>query len=116
MNLVTPQTSKEGQKVSKVLIEQGLEIKKELYLSILVDRESRISCEVLASTEGGMDIEEVAAKTPEKIVKQKIEPTYGMRSFYTRNIAFALGLHKIDSSLPKKMEKILIALYLAFVK
>ena len=115
MNLVTPQTSKEGQKVSKVLIEQGLAIKKELYLSILVDRESRMPV-VLASTEGGMDIEEVAAKTPEKIVKQKIEPTYGMRSFYTRNIAFALGLHKIDSSLPKKMEKILNDLYLTFIQ
>ena len=71
---------------------------------------------VLASTEGGMDIEEVASNTPEKIFKQKIEPTYGMRSFYTRNIAFALGLHKIDSRLPQKMGKILNALYCAFIE
>ncbi len=115
MSLVTPQTSKEGQKVSKVLVEQGVAIKKELYLSILVDRESRMPV-VLASTEGGMDIEEVAAKTPDKIIKQKIEPTYGMRSFYTRNIAFALGLHKIEPNLVKKMGKILRSLYLAFME
>ena len=115
MNLVTPQTSKEGQRVSKVLVEQGVAIKKELYLSILVDRESRMPV-VLASTEGGMDIEEVAAKTPEKIVKQKIEPVYGMRNFYVRNIAFALGLHKIDAQLPKKIGKILRALYLVFME
>ena len=115
MNLVTPQTSKEGQRVSKVLVEQGVAIKKELYLSILVDRESRMPV-VLASTEGGMDIEEVAAKTPEKIVKQKIEPVYGMRNFYVRNIAFALGLHKIDTQLPKKIGKILRALYRVFME
>ena len=114
MNLVTPQTTKQGQNVSKILVEQGIKIKSELYFSILIDRASK-KIIILASTEGGMDIEEVAEKHPDKIQKQRIDPLIGLRSYQARNIAFGLNLNKIDTSLIRKAEKILLALYKLFI-
>ncbi|MGC2857371.1 ADP-forming succinate--CoA ligase subunit beta [Novispirillum sp. DQ9] len=89
--LVTHQTGADGKEVKRVYIEDGCDIKRELYLSMLVDRAtSRVS--VMASTEGGMDIEEVAAHTPEKIIVQDIDPATGISGFHCRKLAFALGL------------------------
>ena len=91
MTLVTHQTGPEGKEVKRVYIEEGCDIKRELYLSMLIDRAtSRIT--IMASTEGGMDIEEVAEKTPEKIIKVAIDPATGIYPFHGRQIAFALGL------------------------
>ena len=79
--LVTKQTGDDGKEVKRVYIENGCDIARELYLSILLDRvTSRIT--LMASTEGGMDIEEVAEKTPEKIIKVAIDPVFGMEGFY----------------------------------
>src|SRR5882724_12502135 len=89
--LVTKQTGPAGKTVNRLYIEEGCDIKRELYLSLLVDRAiGRIS--IVASTEGGMDIETVAHDTPEKIVKQSIDPASGYQSYEGRKIAFALGL------------------------
>ena len=91
MDLVTHQTGPDGKKVKRVYVEEGCDIARELYLSVVIDREtSRIT--IMASTEGGMDIEEVAAKTPEKILTIAIDPATGMLPFHARRIAFALGL------------------------
>jgi len=90
-DLVTKQTGPAGKTVKRLYIEEGCDIKRELYLSMLVDRVvSRIS--IIASTEGGMDIETVAHDTPDKIVKQSIDPASGYQSYEGRKIAFALGL------------------------
>lgn len=90
MNLVTPQTGVEGKLVRKVYIEQGCEIKKEYYVACLVDRHfGRVV--MMGSSEGGMDIEEVAEKTPEKIHKVVIDPAVGMQPFQARQLAFAIG-------------------------
>ncbi|PLX90230.1 MAG: ADP-forming succinate--CoA ligase subunit beta [Desulfuromonas sp.] len=90
MTLVTPQTGPEGKVVKRVLIEKGCQIKAEFYLSLLVDRAT--GCVTfMASAEGGMAIEEVAAATPEKIFFETIDPTLGMTSFQSRKIAFKLG-------------------------
>ena len=91
MKLVTHQTGPEGKIVSRLLIEETLPIEKELYLGILVDRAEGKPV-FMASAAGGMDIEEVAAKTPEKILKQHIDPGMGLEPFQARKIAFALGL------------------------
>ncbi|HZP98575.1 MAG TPA: ADP-forming succinate--CoA ligase subunit beta [Reyranella sp.] len=89
--LVTKQTGPAGKTVKRLYIEEGCDIKRELYLSMLVDRAvSRIS--IVASTEGGMDIETVAHDTPEKIVKQSIDPATGYQAFEGRKLGFALGL------------------------
>ncbi len=89
--LVTKQTGPAGKQVNRVYIEDGSEIKKEFYLAILVDRQtSQIS--FVASTEGGMDIEEVAAKSPEKILSFSVDPATGYQGFHGRRIAFNLGL------------------------
>jgi succinyl-CoA synthetase beta subunit len=89
--LVTKQTGEAGREVKRVYIEEGCDIKRELYLSLLVDRGSgRVV--IMASTEGGMDIEEVAEKHPEKIVKVAIDPVAGYQDYHGRKIAFALGL------------------------
>ncbi len=91
MQLKTHQTGPEGMKVRRLLVEQGLDIARELYLGIVLDRAvGRIT--VMASTEGGMDIEEVAAKHPEKILRETVDPAIGFRGFQARNLAFALGL------------------------
>jgi succinyl-CoA synthetase beta subunit len=89
--LVTHQTGPEGKKVQRLLIEQGLEIGRELYLALVLDRERR-RVVVMASTEGGIEIEEVAAKTPEKILKVWIDPVTGLSAFQARQIGFGLGL------------------------
>ena len=91
--LITHQTGPEGKVVQRLLVEQGLAIKTELYLALVVDREtSRIA--IMASTEGGMDIEEVAASTPEKIHTISIDPAVGLQGYQVRQLAFALGLSK----------------------
>jgi succinyl-CoA synthetase beta subunit len=91
MTLRTHQTGPEGKLVTRVLVENGCNISKELYVSLVVDRAtSKVA--VMASTEGGMDIEEVAATTPEKIFTETVDPLVGLTSFQCRNIAFNLGL------------------------
>jgi len=89
--LVTKQTGPAGKEVKRLYVEEGCDIARELYLGMLVDRaSSRIT--VMASAEGGMDIEEVAARTPEKIIKVPIDPALGLMGFHGRKIAFGLGL------------------------
>tara|TARA_R110000787_G_scaffold5253_14_gene19340 strand:- start:120 stop:1289 length:1170 start_codon:yes stop_codon:yes gene_type:complete len=112
MTLVTHQTGPEGKEVSRVYVEDGCDIARELYLGILIDRAtSRIT--IMASTEGGMEIEEVAAKTPEKILKVEIDPAAGMQSYHARKIAFGLGL---EGDQIKSAIKFLMAMYKAFVE
>jgi succinyl-CoA synthetase beta subunit len=91
MTLVTPQTGKDGRVVHKVLIEEAVDIARELYLGITLDR-SRGLPVVMASQAGGMDIEEVAAKDPKAIVREPLDPALGLFPFQARSIAFALGL------------------------
>ncbi|RME96408.1 MAG: succinate--CoA ligase subunit beta, partial [Alphaproteobacteria bacterium] len=110
MTLVTPQTGPQGKTVGRVYIEEGCDIDNELYLSALVDRAtSRIA--FIASTEGGMDIEEVAASTPEKILTMTIDPASGFSGFHGRKIAYALGL-KGDAV--KQCGRLISGLYNAF--
>ena len=89
--LVTKQTGAEGRLIQKVLVEAASNIKKEFYLAVLLDRASSRPL-VMASSEGGMDIEEVAAKTPEKIIKEEIDPAIGLMPYQSRKLAAALGL------------------------
>jgi succinyl-CoA synthetase beta subunit len=99
MTLITHQTGLAGKEVKRVYIEEGCNIARELYLSVLVDRAlSEIT--LMASTEGGMDIEEVAAKTPEKILRVNVDPAVGMRPYHARKLAFGLGLEgkQIDAA------------------
>lgn len=91
MNLITHQTGPEGRLVKKVLVEQGLNIKKELYLSIIPDR-GTASVVIIASEAGGMDIEAVAEKTPEKIIKVYINPLVGIQAYHCREVAYGLNL------------------------
>jgi len=93
MTLVTHQTGPEGKVVKKVYIEEGADIKDELYLGMVLDRALEMPV-MMASTEGGMEIEEVAAKTPEKIIKVAIDPAIGFQPFHARKLAFGLGLPK----------------------
>ena len=88
--LVTIQTGEEGKQVNRLYIEQGIDIATELYLSVLLDRASSRNI-VMASTEGGTEIEVVAAETPEKILKEEIDPAFGLLPFQARHIAYALG-------------------------
>jgi succinyl-CoA synthetase beta subunit len=112
MTLITKQTGPQGKGVKRIYIEEGCDIRRELYLSMLIDRgSSRIT--VIASTEGGMDIEEVAAKTPEKIHKVAIDPATGMQQFHARKVAFALALEGKQVGACVKM---LLGLYRAFVQ
>jgi succinyl-CoA synthetase beta subunit len=89
--LVTIQTGPEGKKVQRLLIEQGMDIARELYLGITLDRVTGRTT-IMASTEGGMDIEEVAAHQPEKILRESVDPAVGLQPFQARKLAFALGL------------------------
>jgi succinyl-CoA synthetase beta subunit len=110
--LVTKQTGPEGKEVKRIYIEEGCDIARELYLSLLVDREtSRIM--IVASTEGGMDIEAVAEETPEKIATVAIDPATGIMPFHTRKIAFGLGL---EGNQIKSAGTFLTAMYKAFVE
>lgn len=108
--LVTHQTDDKGQPIHRVYVEEGTDIARELYVAVLLDRASSKPI-VMASTEGGMEIEEVAEKTPEKIIKQTIDPALGMLPFQARNIAFALGL---QGDQVKQAVKFLLALYKAY--
>jgi succinyl-CoA synthetase beta subunit len=105
--LVTKQTGPEGRLVSKLLVAQAPEIQKELYLAVLLDRAISRPV-VMASTEGGMDIEEVAARTPEKIVKEPIDPAVGMMPYQARKIAAGLGL---NGDLINQGAKLLLGVY-----
>ena len=110
MTLITHQTGPEGKEVGRVYVEDGCDIARELYLGLLIDRAtSRVT--IMASTEGGMEIEEVAAKTPEKILKVAIDPACGMQAFHARKIAFGLGL---EGDQIKSAVKFLMAMYKAF--
>jgi succinyl-CoA synthetase beta subunit len=111
MTLVTPQTGPQGRKVKRVLVEQAGKIRKELYLGIIVDRATS-QVVVMASTEGGMDIETVAANTPEKILKEWVDPAVGLVPFQARKLAFGLGIPK---ELTGKAVKMMTGLYNAFV-
>jgi len=111
MTLVTHQTGPEGRLVKKVLVEQGLDIEKELYLSVIPDRETA-KIVVMASEAGGMDIEEVAEKTPEKIIKVFINPLTGIQAYHCREVAFGLNL---PASVMKQFSKMLASLYRLFV-
>jgi succinyl-CoA synthetase beta subunit len=90
-NLVTHQTGPEGRQVRRVLVEQGLNIERELYLAMVLDR-ARSRVAVICSSEGGVEIEEVAATHPEKILKESIDPVIGLAPFQCRRLAFALGI------------------------
>jgi succinyl-CoA synthetase beta subunit len=109
--LVTHQTGPGGQKVSRLFIEEGLDIDRELYLSIVVDRSTQKPV-VMISAEGGVDIEQVAAETPEKIHKAYVEPGIGLAPFQGQRLAFAIGL---SGDLVKKATKMMLSLYQAFV-
>ncbi len=91
MTLVTHQTGPKGREVKRIYVEEGCDIGRELYLAALIDRQTA-SVTLMASTEGGMDIEEVAAKTPEKIIRVAIDPALGLKPFHARKVAFGLGL------------------------
>jgi len=93
MQLVTHQTGPEGQKVQRLYVEQGLDIARELYLGLVVDREAR-RIAVMASTEGGVEIETVAEKTPEKILTEHIDPVTGLGAYQARKLAYALDIGK----------------------
>ncbi len=112
MNLVTHQTGPEGKGVQKVLIEQGLEIDRELYLGIVLDRTTS-QLVFMASTEGGVEIEKVASETPEKILKEYIDPGVGLQGFQARKLAFGLGL---QGDQIRNAIKFLTALYRAYVE
>jgi len=112
MNLVTHQTGPEGKEVRKVLIEQGLDIDRELYLGIVLDR-TKSQLVFMASTEGGVEIEKVASETPEKILKEHIDLAVGLQPFQARNLAFGLGL---QGAQVKNALKFFNALYIAFME
>ncbi len=110
--LVTHQTGPAGKQVNRIYIEDGSDIERELYLALLVDRvSSRVS--IVCSTEGGMDIEEVAASTPEKILSFSIDPATGYQAFHGRRVAFSLGLQGVQV---KQMVALLGQLYKAFME
>ena len=111
MTLITHQTGPEGRTVSRVLIEKGLPIARELYLGMVIDRTAGRPV-IMASPDGGVDIEAVAEKTPERIFREYVDPATGLVPFQTRKLAFALGL---DGELAGKAGKLMSALYAAFV-
>jgi succinyl-CoA synthetase beta subunit len=109
--LVTHQTGPEGRIVKRLLVEQGVSIARELYASVLVDR-ARSRVVVMVSAAGGMDIEEVAAKSPESILMEHVDPTVGLAPFQARNLAYALGL---KDQVAKNSTAFLLKLYEAFM-
>jgi succinyl-CoA synthetase beta subunit len=113
--LVTHQTGPKGRKVRRLLIEEGAGIAKELYLSLLVDRDSGRPT-FIASTEGGMEIEEVAEKTPERVLKEPIDPAVGFQGYNGRNLAFALGLPSIEPAVVNAFITMLGNLYSLFME
>lgn len=111
MKLVTPQTGAEGKIVRRLLVTEAIDIKNELYAGIVLDR-SKSQLVYMVSTEGGVEIEKVAEETPEKIIKEYIDPGLGLRPFQARKLAFALGL---KGDLFKAATKAFMALYDAFI-
>ncbi len=110
MTLVTHQTGPEGRVVKRLYVESGSNIKKEYYLSLVMDRATK-TIVIMASTEGGMDIEEVAEHQPDKIISVKVDQATGIQGFHARKIGFALGF---KDDLLKKFTKLLFSLYKAF--
>ncbi|CAN5914910.1 ADP-forming succinate--CoA ligase subunit beta [soil metagenome] len=115
MQLITHQTGPAGQKVKRLYIEQGLEMVAEMYLSAVLDRDTR-RIAFIASTEGGMEIEHVAEHTPEKILTVFVDPTVGLASYQSRELAFGLGLMKYGKETVAKFVRLMASLYEAFVK
>lgn len=112
MQLITHQTSEEGQKVQKIMVAEALDIAKEYYLAITLDR-SKGQDVIMASTEGGVEIEEVAEKTPEKIIKVWVDPTIGLQAYQARQLAFGLGL---DKDIIKQAIPLFINLYKCYTE
>jgi succinyl-CoA synthetase beta subunit len=112
MRLVTHQTGPEGRIVSRVLVESGLQMSRELYLGLVIDRAAARPV-MMASPDGGMDIETVAAKTPERIFKEHLDPATGLVPFQTRKLAFALGL---GGGQVQQASKLMTAVYDAFIR
>lgn len=112
MTLVTKQTGPKGKVVNRIYVEEGCRIARELYLGMVIDR---ATCRVtlMASTEGGMEIEEVAARTPEKIIKEAVDPAVGLQAFQARKLAFAL---RLEGKQVGKAVKLMTGLYEAFVQ
>ncbi|HKY07892.1 MAG TPA: ADP-forming succinate--CoA ligase subunit beta [Candidatus Binatia bacterium] len=109
-NLVTHQTGPEGRQVRRVLVEQGVNIARELYVAMVLDRaQSRVT--VICSSEGGVEIEEVAEKHPEKILKETVDPLIGLAPFQCRSLAYGLG---VPAELIGKMTSVMLGLYKAF--
>ena len=115
MQLVTPQTGPEGKRVRKVLIAEAAEIEKEFYLAILLDREtSRLT--LIGSEEGGVNIEEIAAQTPEKIITTQIHPAFGLTEFQAREFAYKLITDTNYRSVIPNATKLILSLYNAFTE
>jgi succinyl-CoA synthetase beta subunit len=112
MNLVTHQTGPEGRIVKKLLVEEGMDIARELYLGIVLDR-SVSQLVFMASTEGGVEIEKVAAETPEKILKEWVDPALGLTAFQARKLAFGLNL---EGKQVINAVKFMLGLYRAFIE
>jgi len=110
ITLVTHQTGPAGRLVRRVLIEEGVEIQEELYLGVVIDR-SKACPVIMASREGGVEIEKVAAESPEKIVKEWVEPSIGLRVFQANRIGYGLGLEPAHVG---KMRNVIFGLYKAF--
>ncbi len=110
MTLVTHQTGSEGREVKRLLVEEGADIARELYVGIVLDRETAADT-FMVSTEGGVEIEKVAAETPDKIFKQRIDPSVGLRSFQLTRMAYALGL---EGAQIKSAVKFFTGLYKAY--
>ena len=110
MNLVTHQTGEEGQKVRKILVTEGVDIEREYYLGVTLDREKSMNA-IMVSTEGGVDIETVAEESPEKIHKVWVDPTIGLQPFQTRQLAFAMDL---EGDAFKQAASLIQGLYQAF--
>ncbi len=115
MQLVTHQTGPEGQKVRRVYVEQGLEMAQELYLGAVIDRDKR-RIAFMASTEGGVEIEKVAAETPEKILTVHVDPVTGLMPFQARELAFGLGLMKYGKETIAKFVRLMASLYRCMVE
>ena len=113
MQLVTHQTGPQGQQVRRLYVEQGLDIARELYLGVVIDRDRR-RIAVMASTEGGVEIEQVAAEAPDKIKTVHVDPAVGLAAYQARQLGFALGLSPKET-LPKFV-KLLTALYELFIR
>ncbi len=113
MNLVTHQTGPEGKLVQKIYIEEGADIKDELYLGVVLDRAKELPV-IMASTEGGMEIEKVAEESPEKIIKVAVDPAIGFQGFHGRELVFGLGI--TDPTEQKKFIKFAAALFKLYME